>query len=325
MYIYLQYSEYTYSIYIIHIYTHTDSHLCTCILLLTVYRNTCSVQSVCLKVFRCYLTGGAAPPLVRPPPPPPLCPPPPLSPSPATPLPHSLLLLLLTPPGEPVVHLAVAPGTVDVCCAWRWVCVFVFSQYPCLWTVGCGELSPSHSPCPALHGPISGESLMQPPSHGRLGGAGWPPGPTHSFWAVIGWISLHADHWQLQLLAARLYHQLSVHTSSLSWWLLVNVCTYWYLLVAPSRYWRLLLCTGTLTICGCHYLLIVTSFYWGLHILVATGFYMHILVLVVTSIYWWLGVDTGGLILVSTDGSWQQSQWLLFPAAICWCCVKLYY
>uniref|UniRef100_A0A8P4GLG5 T-box domain-containing protein n=1 Tax=Dicentrarchus labrax TaxID=13489 RepID=A0A8P4GLG5_DICLA len=57
----------------------------------------------------------------------------------------------------------------------------VFSQYPCLWTVGCSELSPSHSPCSALHGPISSESLMQPPSHGRVGGAGWPPGPTHSF------------------------------------------------------------------------------------------------------------------------------------------------
>ncbi|XP_027147528.1 T-box transcription factor TBX19 isoform X1 [Larimichthys crocea] len=55
------------------------------------------------------------------------------------------------------------------------------SQYPCLWTVGCSELSPSHSPCTALHGPISSESLMQPPSHGRVGGAGWPPGPTHSF------------------------------------------------------------------------------------------------------------------------------------------------
>ncbi|XP_023252233.1 T-box-containing protein TBXT-like [Seriola lalandi dorsalis] len=55
------------------------------------------------------------------------------------------------------------------------------SQYPCLWTVGCSELSPSHSPCTALHGPISSESLMQPPNHGRVGGAGWPPGPTHSF------------------------------------------------------------------------------------------------------------------------------------------------
>ncbi|XP_071335681.1 T-box transcription factor TBX19-like isoform X1 [Trachinotus anak] len=55
------------------------------------------------------------------------------------------------------------------------------SQYPCLWTVGCSELSPSHSPCTALHGPISSESLMQPTNHGRVGGAGWAPGPTHSF------------------------------------------------------------------------------------------------------------------------------------------------
>ncbi|XP_049426450.1 T-box transcription factor TBX19-like [Epinephelus fuscoguttatus] len=55
------------------------------------------------------------------------------------------------------------------------------SQYPCLWTVGCTELSPAHSPCTTLHGPISSDSLMQPPSHGRVGGAGWPPGPTHSF------------------------------------------------------------------------------------------------------------------------------------------------
>ncbi|KAM8902722.1 T-box transcription factor TBX19 isoform 2-T2 [Spinachia spinachia] len=55
------------------------------------------------------------------------------------------------------------------------------SQYPCLWTVGCGEPSPSHSPCTTLHGPISSESVMQAPSHGRVGVAAWPPGPTHSF------------------------------------------------------------------------------------------------------------------------------------------------
>ncbi|XP_028255583.1 T-box transcription factor TBX19-like [Parambassis ranga] len=55
------------------------------------------------------------------------------------------------------------------------------SQYPCLWTVGCSELSPSHSPCTVLHGPISSESLMQPPSHSRVPGAGWPSGSTHSF------------------------------------------------------------------------------------------------------------------------------------------------
>ncbi|KAL3999856.1 caspase recruitment domain-containing protein 8 [Sarotherodon galilaeus] len=43
------------------------------------------------------------------------------------------------------------------------------SQYPCLWTVGCSELSPSHSPCTGLHhGPISSEGLMQPPSHTRI-------------------------------------------------------------------------------------------------------------------------------------------------------------
>ncbi|KAM3857278.1 T-box transcription factor TBX19-like [Diretmus argenteus] len=55
------------------------------------------------------------------------------------------------------------------------------SQYSCLWTVGCSELSPSHSPCTGLHGQISSESLMQPPNHGRVGGAGWPPGSAHSF------------------------------------------------------------------------------------------------------------------------------------------------
>ncbi|XP_068458149.1 T-box transcription factor TBX19 [Clinocottus analis] len=55
------------------------------------------------------------------------------------------------------------------------------SQYPCLWTVGCSELSPSHSTCTGLHGPISSESLVQPASYGRVGVAGWPPGPTHSF------------------------------------------------------------------------------------------------------------------------------------------------
>uniref|UniRef100_A0AAQ4S4X4 T-box domain-containing protein n=1 Tax=Gasterosteus aculeatus aculeatus TaxID=481459 RepID=A0AAQ4S4X4_GASAC len=61
------------------------------------------------------------------------------------------------------------------------VCVCLPPQYPCLWTVGCGEPSPSHSPCTALHGPISSESVMQPPSHGRVGVAAWPPGPGHSF------------------------------------------------------------------------------------------------------------------------------------------------
>ncbi|XP_062236312.1 T-box transcription factor TBX19-like [Platichthys flesus] len=51
------------------------------------------------------------------------------------------------------------------------------SQYPCPWTVGCSELSPSHQPCNAFHGPISSESHMQ---H-RVGVPGWPAGPTHSF------------------------------------------------------------------------------------------------------------------------------------------------
>ncbi|XP_068165834.1 T-box transcription factor TBX19 [Antennarius striatus] len=55
------------------------------------------------------------------------------------------------------------------------------SQYPCLWTVGCGELSPSHSPCTAFHGPISNESLMQSPGHCRVGGAVWPSGSAPSF------------------------------------------------------------------------------------------------------------------------------------------------
>uniref|UniRef100_A0A672HV53 T-box transcription factor 19 n=1 Tax=Salarias fasciatus TaxID=181472 RepID=A0A672HV53_SALFA len=61
------------------------------------------------------------------------------------------------------------------------VCVCVCVQYPCLWTVGCSELSPAHSPCAALHGQIGSESLIQPAGHGRVGGAGWPPGATHSF------------------------------------------------------------------------------------------------------------------------------------------------
>uniref|UniRef100_A0A3B5MLZ4 T-box domain-containing protein n=1 Tax=Xiphophorus couchianus TaxID=32473 RepID=A0A3B5MLZ4_9TELE len=54
-------------------------------------------------------------------------------------------------------------------------------QYPCLWTVGCSEISPSHSPCATLHGPISSENVIQPAVHGRVGGAGWSPGPAHSF------------------------------------------------------------------------------------------------------------------------------------------------
>ncbi|MED6287266.1 hypothetical protein CHARACLAT_014644 [Characodon lateralis] len=55
------------------------------------------------------------------------------------------------------------------------------SQYPCLWTVGCSEISPSRSPCTTPHGPISSEHSLQPTGHGRVGGAGWSPGHTHSF------------------------------------------------------------------------------------------------------------------------------------------------
>ncbi|XP_075868504.1 T-box transcription factor TBX19 [Nelusetta ayraudi] len=56
-----------------------------------------------------------------------------------------------------------------------------YSQHPCLWTVGCSELSPSHSPCTSLHEPLSSEGFMPPPGHSRVGSATWPPGPTHSF------------------------------------------------------------------------------------------------------------------------------------------------
>nr|XP_057907246.1 T-box transcription factor TBX19 isoform X2 [Doryrhamphus excisus] len=55
------------------------------------------------------------------------------------------------------------------------------SRYPCLWTLGCGEISPSHSPCPLFQGPVCSENLMQPHSSTRVDGAGWAPGPTHSF------------------------------------------------------------------------------------------------------------------------------------------------
>uniref|UniRef100_A0A672YCQ2 T-box domain-containing protein n=1 Tax=Sphaeramia orbicularis TaxID=375764 RepID=A0A672YCQ2_9TELE len=91
----------------------------------------------------------------------------------APPLPHRLLLLA---PGEappPACPLVVSVGhVITLCC--------VSSQFPCLWTVGCTELSPAHSPCAALHGPISSETIVQPTNHGRVGEAGWH-GPTHSF------------------------------------------------------------------------------------------------------------------------------------------------
>uniref|UniRef100_A0A087XJJ8 T-box transcription factor 19 n=1 Tax=Poecilia formosa TaxID=48698 RepID=A0A087XJJ8_POEFO len=48
-------------------------------------------------------------------------------------------------------------------------------------SVGCSEISPSHSPCATLHGPIGSENVIQPTGHGRVGGAGWSPGPAHSF------------------------------------------------------------------------------------------------------------------------------------------------
>ncbi|XP_057685432.1 T-box transcription factor TBX19-like [Corythoichthys intestinalis] len=55
------------------------------------------------------------------------------------------------------------------------------SQYPCLWTIGCSEMSPSPSSCAILQGPISNENLTQPDNTGRAGGTGWAPGPTQSF------------------------------------------------------------------------------------------------------------------------------------------------
>ncbi|XP_077580265.1 T-box transcription factor TBX19-like [Stigmatopora nigra] len=55
------------------------------------------------------------------------------------------------------------------------------SQYPCLWAIGCSEMSPSASPCALLQGPISRENPMQPYSTTRETWNGWPPGPTQSF------------------------------------------------------------------------------------------------------------------------------------------------
>ncbi|XP_061688353.1 T-box transcription factor TBX19-like isoform X2 [Syngnathoides biaculeatus] len=55
------------------------------------------------------------------------------------------------------------------------------SQYPSLWTIGCSEISPSHSLCAHRQGPIISDNLMQPQSTIRAGGAGWAPGPTQSF------------------------------------------------------------------------------------------------------------------------------------------------
>ncbi|KAL1022039.1 hypothetical protein UPYG_G00021460 [Umbra pygmaea] len=55
------------------------------------------------------------------------------------------------------------------------------SQYPCLWTVGRTDGSPTSSTCSQLHGPITSESHSQPHNHVRLGGTSWPPVSTHSF------------------------------------------------------------------------------------------------------------------------------------------------
>lgn len=173
-------------------------------------------QFVCLKVSRCYQTGGVAPPLDQPPPPI------------TTPRPHSLPLL--TAPGEQHALLTWMLYDEIYTCIYVYTCVYmyiyiylstyvyvlVFSQYPCLWTVGCGEPSPSHSPCTALHGPISSESVMQPPSHGRVGVAAWPPGPGHSFW---GWMWL-AEVEVCQQITAAEYQYLSINTSYY-WWLLI--------------------------------------------------------------------------------------------------------
>lgn len=73
---------------------------------------------------------------------------------------------------------------------------FVSSQYPCLWAVGCSELSPSHSPCTSLHEPLGNEGFMPPPGHSRVGSATWTPGPTHSFWEgdAIGRLVAFGDH-----------------------------------------------------------------------------------------------------------------------------------
>ncbi|XP_077370098.1 T-box transcription factor TBX19-like isoform X2 [Festucalex cinctus] len=54
------------------------------------------------------------------------------------------------------------------------------SQYPCLWTVGCAEMSPSPSPCAILQEPITSEYLMQPRSTTQAGGAQWASGPAQS-------------------------------------------------------------------------------------------------------------------------------------------------
>ncbi|KAM9828377.1 T-box transcription factor TBX19-like isoform 2-T2 [Syngnathus typhle] len=54
------------------------------------------------------------------------------------------------------------------------------SQYPCLWTTGCSEMSPSPLPCEILQGSMSSEYVMQPHSGNRAGGAWWASDPAQS-------------------------------------------------------------------------------------------------------------------------------------------------
>ncbi|XP_037101728.1 T-box transcription factor TBX19-like [Syngnathus acus] len=54
------------------------------------------------------------------------------------------------------------------------------SQYPCLWTTGCGEMSPSPLPCVILQGSMSNEYVMQSHSGNRAGGAWWASDPAQS-------------------------------------------------------------------------------------------------------------------------------------------------
>uniref|UniRef100_H2L6R9 T-box domain-containing protein n=1 Tax=Oryzias latipes TaxID=8090 RepID=H2L6R9_ORYLA len=121
----------------------------------------------------CWPMAGAAPHLALPLPPR-LHPPPHPSPKPAMLPPHSLLP---TTPGE--TPRPKKPYRGALLCPARHLRFCLCSQFPCLWTVGCSELSPSHSPCTPLHGPLSSENPL--PSHGRATGAVWPPGPTHPF------------------------------------------------------------------------------------------------------------------------------------------------
>lgn len=134
---------------------------------------------------------GAAPHLALPLPPR-LHPPPHPSPKPAMLPPHSLLP---TTPGE--TPRPKQPYRGALLCPARHLRFCLCSQFPCLWTVGCSELSPSHSPCTPLHGPLSSENPL--PSHGRATGAVWPPGPTHPFWGEINLEVVKILNWCLLL------------------------------------------------------------------------------------------------------------------------------